>query len=83
MKSTVVDESLSSFKTNVLFQRIPSFYKMAPMVLKCVGRCLLMGLLFSVTGGILKSACKCFLGGTHSTVQMGVTSFSVEVLLEQ
>ena len=27
MKSTVVDESLSSFKTNVLFQRIPSFYK--------------------------------------------------------
>ena len=27
MKSTVVDESLSSFKTNVLFQRIPSFCK--------------------------------------------------------
>ena len=27
MKSTVVDESLSSFKTNVLFQRIPTFYK--------------------------------------------------------
>ena len=27
MKSTVVDESLSSNKTNVLFQRIPSFYK--------------------------------------------------------
>ena len=28
MKSTVVDESLSSFKTNVLFQRIPSFHKL-------------------------------------------------------
>ena len=27
MKSTVVDESLSSFKTNVLFQRIPTFYR--------------------------------------------------------
>ena len=27
MKSTVVDESLSSFKTNVLFQRIQTFYK--------------------------------------------------------
>ena len=27
MKSTVVDESLSSFKTNVLFQGIPTFYK--------------------------------------------------------
>ena len=27
MTSTVVDESSSSFKTNVLFQRIPSFYK--------------------------------------------------------
>ena len=26
MKSTVVDESLSSYKTNVLFQRIPSFH---------------------------------------------------------
>ena len=31
MKSTVVDESLSSFKTNVLFQRIPSFYKLLPV----------------------------------------------------
>ena len=27
MKTTVVVESLSSFKTNVLFQRIPTFFK--------------------------------------------------------
>ena len=35
MKSTVVDESLSSFKTNVLFQRIPSFYKIDTVLLFC------------------------------------------------
>ena len=27
MKTTVVVESFSSFKTNVLFQRIPTFFK--------------------------------------------------------
>ena len=27
MKTTVVVESLSSFKTNVLFQRMPTFFK--------------------------------------------------------
>ena len=37
MKSTVVDESLSSFKTNVLFQRIPSFYKMFEQISKELG----------------------------------------------
>ena len=32
MKTTVVVESLSSFKTNVLFQRIPTFFKMCFLI---------------------------------------------------
>ena len=38
MKSTVVDESLSSFITNVLFQRIPTFCKTNGEVLTEVER---------------------------------------------
>ena len=37
MKSTVVDESLSSNKTNVLFQRILQDFKMNITVEKCLG----------------------------------------------
>ena len=39
MKSTVVDESLSSYKPMLLFQRIPNFYKILLDVLVYYSNC--------------------------------------------